>query len=494
MKNFAKYSLSFLTVISSFFYFGLKNVDGIAVAEDVAGEELSYPYTQSFMITAYYSPLPGQLKYVTGSYQGDIRLNGRGTNGADGTPVYPGMVAAPSKYSFGIKLSIPGIGVTAVHDRGGAIVEAVDPNDEDASGPKFDRLDIWMGYGDKGLARALNWGFRTVECTVYGPDSSVEENITLSDYSEDEKTSQPYYYIPEYYESGKTQTNSLFPKDLWYLDQSDDVKKLQEYLAQLGYYNGKIDGYFGDELRMAIYVFQKDKGIIQDITDLGAGHFGLQTRETLEDVIYTRKDELVPKYNLGPSDGDIENVKKLQKLLNKAGYNVSMTGVYDAETSEIVYKFQLDNGVVDNREDSGAGYYGPKTYSKLKEKVEDLMSKGELRIPVVHANQEIEKLVEKRVVLAPMMHSSLSLGDNGAEVKRLQKELQSLNLLRRDPNGMYDEATEHAVFKFQQRYGIVGAKTDDGAGVFGPQTIDKLNGILGSKNYYNKKIAEKRAS
>ncbi|MBU0668223.1 hypothetical protein KJ951_03160, partial [Patescibacteria group bacterium] len=48
-------------------------------------------YTRTYIISAYYSPLPGQLKYVTGSYQGDIRLNGGGVHGADGTPVYPGM-------------------------------------------------------------------------------------------------------------------------------------------------------------------------------------------------------------------------------------------------------------------------------------------------------------------------------------------------------------------------------------------------------------------
>ena len=47
-----------------------------------------------FRITGYYSPLPNQSKYVRGSYEADVRLNGRGTNGADGTEVYPGMLAS----------------------------------------------------------------------------------------------------------------------------------------------------------------------------------------------------------------------------------------------------------------------------------------------------------------------------------------------------------------------------------------------------------------
>jgi len=29
-----------------------------------------------FVATAYYSPLPGQSRYTTGTYAGDIRLNG----------------------------------------------------------------------------------------------------------------------------------------------------------------------------------------------------------------------------------------------------------------------------------------------------------------------------------------------------------------------------------------------------------------------------------
>ena len=42
-------------------------------------------YTKTFTISAYYSPLPDQSRYVTGSYEGDIRLNGSGVRSADGT-------------------------------------------------------------------------------------------------------------------------------------------------------------------------------------------------------------------------------------------------------------------------------------------------------------------------------------------------------------------------------------------------------------------------
>lgn len=37
---------------------------------------------QFFLVSAYYSPLPGQSYYLQGSYEAEIRMNGRGTHGA----------------------------------------------------------------------------------------------------------------------------------------------------------------------------------------------------------------------------------------------------------------------------------------------------------------------------------------------------------------------------------------------------------------------------
>ncbi|HEC21042.1 MAG TPA: hypothetical protein ENI70_00835, partial [Candidatus Peregrinibacteria bacterium] len=56
------------------------------------------PFQRKLVITGYYSPIPGQLRYVRGSLEADRRLNGNGTNGADGTQVYRGMIAAPKNY------------------------------------------------------------------------------------------------------------------------------------------------------------------------------------------------------------------------------------------------------------------------------------------------------------------------------------------------------------------------------------------------------------
>ena len=67
------------------------------------------------------------------------------------------MLAAPKTYPFGTRVMIPGLGVGEVHDRGGAILAR----------KGYDRIDVWMGRGEEGLSRALNWGARLVEGEVY---------------------------------------------------------------------------------------------------------------------------------------------------------------------------------------------------------------------------------------------------------------------------------------------------------------------------------------
>jgi peptidoglycan hydrolase-like protein with peptidoglycan-binding domain/3D (Asp-Asp-Asp) domain-containing protein len=408
-------------------------------------------YQDMFTISAYYSPLPGQDRYVTGSYEGDIRLNGSGVNSADGTPVYPGMIAAPSSYPFGTKMNIPGIGIVAVHDRGGAIVHAGE------RGQSYDRLDVWMGYGDQGLSRALNWGKRSVQVTVYGIDPGLKENVYLAGFTEAEK------FIENIISEQK-----VFKDDLWFGESGDKVKELQQYLTDLGYYKGKIDGFYGDPVYKAVIQFQINEGIVDNEEEFGAGYFGVRTRREIEAAILKKRKNIVPNYNLGKDDAG-EEVKKLQEALKKMGYDVEINGNYDEKTVQAVFDFQRDNEIVNDENDLGAGYFGPQTYAVLSDKVLAL------------SEPENESLQSELIIQADYDSFELTLkkGDSGAAVTLLQEELRKLNLIRIEPTGFYGDVTENAVFKFQQRKGIVSTKSEEGAGVFGPSTRNALNGILG---------------
>ncbi|MFA6024712.1 MAG: peptidoglycan-binding protein [Candidatus Gracilibacteria bacterium] len=385
---------TFALVFSSLFMALQVSGTLLALAEDSVPpppeEEAEY-YIQTFIITAYYSPLLGQQNYVTGSYEGDITLNGRGTNGADGTPVFPGMIAAPKSYPFGLKIYIPGVGTTSVNDRGGAIVTAGN------RGNSYDRLDIWMGHGDEGLRAALGWGKRTVECRVYGVKPEIEAAVYFDQYL----TVENIY----------TQTflNTLeFPDDLYYGDSGEEITKMQQYLVDWGYLT-ETNGFYGADTAQALFEFQTDYAIVSDSEELGAGHFGPQTRRKFDDLILggvsdemvklQKGQSLMSKYphlfeekesfgtalTLGDSG---ETVTRLQEELQTLGFlRIAPTGLFGESTAHALYKFQQSQGIVTSETDSGAGYLGPQTRSALNS---ILASRYESKSLMAYQREELE--------------------------------------------------------------------------------------------------------
>lgn len=336
-------------------------------------------YTRTFIISAYYSPIPGQQRYVTGSYAGDIRLNGSGVNGADGTPVYPGMIAAPKTYAFGTKMKIPGVGTVAVHDRGGAIVNS------GQRGNAHDRLDVWMGYGDVGLQRALNWGKRTVDVEVYGIDPSIQEHVILEGYSESEKHVVPdslnapaeptVNTSPQVQPAAPTAPQvQLFAQQLSYGESGGDVAKLQELLRNLEYYQGEITSTFDKATYEAVHAFQVDEGIIPRAGAYGAGYVGPRTMSVLAAKEITpaahAKTETIETISTFATDlklGDSgEDVRKLQAELKRINLlGIEPTGYYGEVTEHAVFKFQQVHKLAGDKSSTGAGIFGPMTRAKF---------------------------------------------------------------------------------------------------------------------------------
>lgn len=111
----------------------------------------------SVKTSAYYAPTPNQNgEYATGSYAGDVRLNGSGrvTKFKGKKPCKNKTIAAdPNVFPPGTKLRIydPKLPIeervyhyVEVEDSGGAI--------------KGNKIDIYMGKGKFALRRALKWG------------------------------------------------------------------------------------------------------------------------------------------------------------------------------------------------------------------------------------------------------------------------------------------------------------------------------------------------
>lgn len=465
--------------------------------------DATFPYKTCYTVTAYYSPLPDQERYGRGSYEAEVIFEGRGTHSADGTSVYPGMLAAPPEIPFLTKIYIPGIGTGTVHDRGGAIKSGDDCNG---------RLDAWMGYGEEGLERALNWGMRKVEVTIYGIDDSIEENIVLEGYLETEKILR---------EKIPFLSPQIFQRDLGLLDSGDEVKRLQKHLKELGYFEGEETGIYDDKTKNAVLAFQLYYGIVSSPDDFGAGYFGVNTRRKIDFAIKTFDEKTYGKFTYGLGLGSYgREVRRLQKYLVKLGYldRNFVTSEYDKNSEKAVLEFQLDNNVISSPDELGAGYFGPKTRESFNERIKELNT-NPISLILEDMVEEIEEIKESeepeetekpeeteepvvsQEVLAKypdlqedydFIREGLTIGDTGEDVQKLQKELRNLGYLRIDPTGYFGPVTSHAVFKLQQNWGFVEDKGSYGAGYVGPKTMEMLNQIISDRVQTKRLIAAKR--
>ena len=345
--------------LDAFVIFAL--LGGLTLAAQASSGEV-----RDFSITGYYSPLLGQSFYVTGSYEGDIRLNGKGIAGADGTPVFPGMMAAPGDYTYGTKICLPDFGCGSVHDRGGAIVSA---GGRDIA--RHDRLDLWLGYGEEGLLRALQWGLVHTTGTIHAKNSSVQVKANFSAVTPLARVLN----LPNRQE---------FSRDLGVEDSGPEVRVLQSSLKTLGYYKGGVSGTFTEALADSLRRFQLDHFVILKADDNGNGRFGPKTRETLSRVLQKDETEKIieKKWNEFHFEGNVsrgshsDEVWKLQEILIQAEYlDHAPTGYFGPLTKEALIAFQVGEGVIKTATSAGAGNVGPNTTAKLNEVLEAKLAK-----------------------------------------------------------------------------------------------------------------------
>lgn len=318
--------------------------------------------SRMFTITGYYSPLPSQPYFLTGSYESEIRLNGRGKFGADGTPVYPGMIAAPKTYAFGTKICLPSFGCGTVHDRGGAIVEKGKRNLA-----KHDRLDLWLGYGEEGLRRALSWGVQHMKGTLYDKNANIADSVNFS-------APLPLHQLidfPDY---------PNFPENLALGDSGASVKALQEGLYDLGLYREANHGRFDEATRDALYTFQRKYFIVNSNQEAGAGRFGPKTREKFTQTLYQHQiqktiekkwAEFTFETNQKRGKRNADTVRLQEILIKEELLHVLPTGFFGPLTEEALTQFQLKHDIIVSENQIGAGQLGPKTRVFLNTQIEE---------------------------------------------------------------------------------------------------------------------------
>jgi len=406
-------------------------------------------FEQEFIITAYYSPLPDQCCYVKGSFEEDVILNGKGTNGADGTPVHPGMAAAPSIYPFKTRIVLPGLGTVTVEDRGGAI-KTLENN--------VHRLDLWVGAGEEGLARALAFGVQRVRGTVYPKGTQQPaESMDLSALEAPLSALRPY----------AAQEQSLLALRPQKGETSVSVQLLQDHLKKVGYFTEKSTGKFGDKTSDALRRFQQDY-------DLAVNPELLDERTAAYLVAAaSRSNDASPLPDIVQPGSAPSLVKNAQRTLRLLGFYRGRTnGVYDDRLRDAVVAYQKENAIVSSAQEPGAGRIGPKTRGALLlDWRKNAVSK---QAETILALRRVDELMAKRGFL---LHGFLDKGAKGEQVKALQRQLAALGYLGKDRvTGTFGDETRKAVLAFQLASGLVDDAQHPAAGFVGPGTKQQLRG------------------
>ncbi len=429
----------------------------LAVSTPVSAQSLALPIPEDrapqgpqevdFVLTAYYSPLPGQCCYVKGGLVADKILNGNGTHGADGTPVYVGMVAAPPSYAFGTKVEVPGLGVLEVHDRGGAI--------QLQEGGKIHRIDVWAGYGEEGLARALSFGVKRVRGVVYPPVTAQP----ASDFSLD-RIVMDYDRLKPY----NTVQNGLVDLQPKAGDRGPSSAYLQEHLKALGYFVDDDALFYGPKTQAAIEGFQRDHGLTIAPESLNS-----ETAAMLMASVRTLgRDMGVPLVQDGSSQRD---VAAAQRLLRSMGYYRGRTnGLYGDALKNAIIAFQKDHALVGDAQSPGAGSIGPITRAAIADTLRLERSKSVAEVILLRKRVR-DALAEKGLLVA----GTSSEGYKGGVVENIQRFLsQSGYFPGNQVNGVFGPMTAQSVAAYQVARGVLGAKNAAGAGVVGPVTLKTL--------------------
>jgi hypothetical protein len=346
-----------------------------------------------FRVTAYYSPLPNQKYYLKWNYWSEIKMNWKGIRWASGKKVFSGMLAWPSKYKFWTKIYLKWLWIWEIADRGWAIVEAGKRNF------KYDRIDLWCGYWDEGLRRALYWWNRVIKWEVVSKKSKITINY--------KKIPAPYWttyklklqkkFFPKKVKKQKTKFEIFLEKELNFfnskLKDTKDTKQLQEILSDLWMYKWKIDWDY-NSIKNIILNYQLEKKLIKNKFERWAWYFGPKTRASLKkefksylikqeekrkkEEAFEQKLNKIKKWKLIQAQKEIKNlaylkkwdisqdVRTLQKILKKIWYfDYKDTAIFWKKTYLSLIDYQLDKKIIANTYEPGTWIFWPNTKKQL---------------------------------------------------------------------------------------------------------------------------------
>ncbi|MCJ8279440.1 MAG: peptidoglycan-binding protein, partial [Rivularia sp. ALOHA_DT_140] len=213
------------------------------------------------------------------------------------------------------------------------------------------------------------------------------------------------------------------------------VRRLQQNLRRLGYYNGPVTGRFRQLTREAVIKFQRAYGINP------IGVVGPQTRRALNSALNRQTPRPQPAVAPPPVSTpprrfcdhnreiiglgcEGEWVRQLQQRLKTLNYfSGNPTGYFGPVTRDAVIRFQRDYRL------SPTGSVDSITWGRMNQ-------------------------ISRQPSPPPQTTGVLIAGSRGPQVTNLQQNLKQLGYFYGNPTGFYDRSTQDAVLRFQQSYGL----------------------------------------
>jgi len=414
-----------------------------------------------FVVTAYYSPLPGQKHYLKWNYEDEKRLNGQWIAGASWKKVFSWMLAAPKKYGFGTKIQLEWLWVGVVEDRWWAIVPAW------KRWYSHDRIDVWVGYGDEWLRRALYWGKRKVKGKVI----SRWSNTTL-DYST--------IPAPLWATNGLRKIPNVFHIPLGKGSNTSSVIELQKLLQEVWKYDGKVDGIYNSEVIDIIYDFQIENNIVKNEQSFWAWYWGATTRnlflkkyisgELTQEQSQKKQGE---KKILEVFDTPLKHTQDteiLQDILIEMGlYKDDIDGNYKS-IEKSIYNYQISKDIVKNETEIWAWVFGPKTRASLRESYTEYLDfkKRQLELEKIYSDIEEESIEEAKNITKEI--GTPKYGNIDTNVRELQVWMNKIWYFDYKDTAIFWVKTKNSIIEFQIEKWVIDTPHETWAGIFGPKT------------------------
>ena len=254
-------------------------------------------------------------------------------------------------------------------------------------------------------------------------------------------------------------------------DKSDNVRRLQQALTQLGYYSGTVDGSFGSGTKAAVTAFQQANSLTVDGI-AGSATIALLEKQTGIDIDGNSSSSSSTAAGLFKGDysklqytSSGSRVRVLQQALKDLGFTISkVDGVFGQSTFEAVMAFQKATGLTVD------GKAGRNTLVKLESYFD---SNGNVTQPMITPKPTAD--LDNIAYGVPTR--TLREGMGGQDVLYTQDRLAALGYLTGISDGQYGAATKAAVLAFQKKNGL------SADGVLGTNTRKRLfsEGAIGAK-------------